>query len=142
MNAAEQMHSMAFAHALASALTLFRNHFPAAIPNLSPWNDDFETRRCCDDETIDLAFHFPGWSPKLQCRSVLVQLMISKDELASSPHLVGVVMRGMTFEGERWRIATLGDWQPAGPYLPEPAERSQLLSICRDLFALFPKTSS
>jgi len=27
-------------------------------------------------------------------------------------------MRGMTFEGERWRLATVGDWLPAGPHLP------------------------
>ena len=77
LNAAEQVNSVAFAHSLASAITLFRKHFPSATPNLSPWSDDPETRQCCENATLDLAFHFPGWSPKLQCRSLLLQLMMS-----------------------------------------------------------------
>ena len=142
MNAAEKINSLGFAHALASAITLFRKHFPAATPNLSPWRDDPETRRCCENATLDLAFHFPGWSPKLQCRSLLLQLMMSSSAEGGPPHLLGVVMRGMTFDGERWRLVTMGDWQPSGSYLPEPAQRAQLQTICRDLFSLFPKCST
>ena len=46
-------------------------------------------------------------------------------------------MRGMTFDGERWRLATMGDWQPEGTHLPQPAQTEQLRGICRDLFDLF-----
>ena len=76
MNATEQIHSVACAHALASSLTLVRKHFPAALVNLAPWRDDPDTRIWCERETIDVAFHFPGWSPSLQCRSLLMQLRI------------------------------------------------------------------
>ena len=139
MNAAEQVHNLAFANSLASAITLVRHHFPAAMPNLMPWNDDPETRMYCEHSNIDLAFHFPGWSPRLQCRSLLLQLMMSSFEPEASPYLLGVLLRGMTFDGERWRLATMGDWEPEGPYLPQPNERLQLQTICRDLFCLFPK---
>ena len=142
LNAAEQVDSVAFAHSLASAITLFRKHFPAATPNLRPWSDDPETRQCCESATLDLAFHFPGWSPRLQCRSLLLQLMMSSCEKGDSPYLLGVVMRGMTFDGERWRLVTMGDWQPAGSYLPAAAESAELQTICRDLFALFPQCSA
>jgi len=141
VNAAEQVHSVVFAQSLASAITLFRTHFPAATPNLSPWSDDPETRKCCENATLDLAFDLPGWSPRLQCRSLLLQLMMSSSEEEIYPYLLGVVMRGMTFAGERWRLVTMGDWKPVGSYLPEPAEIAQLHTICSDLFSLFPKCS-
>ncbi len=141
MNAAEQVRSVAFANALASALNLVRQHFPEASANLTPWRDDPETRRWVEEETIDIAFHFPGWSPRLQCRSLLIQLKITNAEAKPLPCLLGVIMRGVTFDGERWQLATVGDWQPTGSHLPQPAEREQLHQICRELFVLFPFAS-
>ena len=138
MNAAEQVHSVALVNSLASVTTLFRQHFPSASVNLTPWRDDPETRRWCQCETIDLAFHFPGWSPRLQCRSLLLQLIMSRGSKDTSPFLLGVLMRGMTFDGERWRMVTMGDWLPSGSHLPEPGQVEHLHSICRDLFVLFP----
>ena len=138
MNAAEQVHSVASAHTMASAITLVRKHFPSASANLAPWRDDPETRRWCESETIDLAFHFPGWSPRLECRSLLMQLRITNELDELSPYLLGVMLRGMTFEGERWRLSTIGDWMPTGTHLPQPAQMAKLHQICRDLFVLFP----
>ncbi len=138
MNAADQVNSLDSAYSLASAVTLVRKHFPAASANLAPWRDDAETRRWCEKETLDLAFHFPGWSPKLQCRSLLIQLRLSDEQNTKKPHLLGVVMRGMTYEGERWRLATIGDWQITGTYLPQPDQIAKLNEICRDMFTLFP----
>ncbi len=137
MNAAEQVNSVVFAHALASALTLVRQHFPEATPNLTPWRDDPETRKWLENETIDMAFHFPGWSPRLECRSLLMQLRLSTYKAGAFPQLLGVLIRGMTFDGERWRLATVGDWQPTGSHLPQPAQMDQLHEICRELFFLF-----
>ena len=142
MNAADNVQSFASAQTLASIGTLVRNYFPAASLSLSPWRDDPQTRLWVGEETLDLAFHFPGWSPRLQCRSLLLQLMMSSCEKGDSPYLLGVVMRGMTFDGERWRLVTMGDWQPAGSYLPAAAESAELQTICRDLFALFPQCSA
>lgn len=136
MNAAEAVDSVALAQALASAVTLVRHQFPAATANLSPWRDDPLTRRWSEEETLDLAFHFPGWSPRLQCRSLLLQLRLNRNRA-----LLGVLMRGMTYEGERWRLVTVGDWQPSGRHLPQPDRVHQLQQICRDLHNLFPLAS-
>ena len=138
LNAGETVRSVEQVQALASAVTLVRRHFPAATPNLRPWRDDAQTRQWSEPESIDLAFHFPGWSPRLQCRSLLIQLRLSSDDQERQGHLLGVLMRGMTYEGERWRLATVGDWQPAGSYLPQPDQVKQLREICQDLFELFP----
>ena len=138
MNAADQVNTVAFAQILASTGTLVRNYFPAASLNLSPWRDDPETRLWLEDETLDLAFHFPGWSPRLQCRSLLIQLKVQKNGNAALPRLIGIIMRGMTFDGERWRLATIGNWDPTGVHLPQAAAMKELQSICRDLFDLFP----
>ena len=84
----------------------------------------------------------PSISPagvRLECRSLLLQLRLKPQVAgdAAVPELLGVLMRGMTFDGERWRLATMGDWQPEGTHLPQPAQTEQLRGICRDLFDLF-----
>lgn len=140
LNAGEAVDSVALAQALASAVTLVRQRFPAARVNLSPWRDDPQTRRWQETETLDLAFHFPGWSPRLECRSLLMQLRLkpgSDADARNAPALLGVLMRGMTYDGERWRLATMGDWEPEGSHLPQPEQVQQLRGICRDLFDLF-----
>ncbi|MDC0277691.1 hypothetical protein OAK87_01810 [bacterium] len=140
VNAAAAVHSVALAQTLASSVTLVRRQFPAAQPNLSPWRDDPSTRHWDEAATLDLAFDFPGWSPRLQCRSLLLQLRLKPEGEgmpSSCPSLLGVVMRGMTFEGERWRLATVGDWLPAGPHLPQPDQVEKLQLICRELFEVF-----
>ncbi|MFM7648593.1 MAG: hypothetical protein ACKO50_11110, partial [Cyanobium sp.] len=49
----------------------------------------------------------------------------------------GVTIRGLTYEAERWRLATVGDWQPTGTHLPQPAVVDALQAFCRGLFELF-----
>lgn len=137
MNAAEAIHSLFLAKTLASVVTRVRQTFPAAKPNLSPWRDDPLTRQWSEEETLDLSFHFPGWSPRLQCRSLMLQLRLQDDPRRQRSLLLGVVMRGMTYEGERWRLATVGDWTPEGGHPPQPVQAEQLQQICRDLFVLF-----
>ena len=51
-------------------------------------------------------------------------------------------MRGMTYDGERWRLATVGEWLPEGPHLPQQEQVKQLQQICRALFALFDGTAA
>ena len=51
--------------------------------------------------------------------------------------LLGVLMRGMTHDGERRRLATVGSWAPESPYLLQPQLVHRLHQICRDLFDLF-----
>lgn len=139
MNAAEQAQSLELAQAIASVVTLFRSRFPAARANLTPWRDDPQTRAFQETESLDLSFHFPGWSPRLQCRSLLVQLRLDRPADGSDrrPRLLGVTIRGLTYESERWRLATVGDWSPSGSHLPQPEVSESLRQVCRELFVLF-----
>lgn len=143
MNAADQARSLELARAIASVVSLFRTRFPAARANLNPWRDDPQTRAFQERESIDLSFHFPGWSPRLQCRSLLVQLRLDRPTTAGDPRprLLGVTIRGLTYESERWRLATVGDWRPSGSHLPQAEVSESLREICRDLFALFAAAS-
>ena len=139
MNAADQARTLELAQAIASVVTLFRGHFPAARANLTPWRDDPQTRAFQETESLDLSFHFPGWSPRLQCRSLLVQLRLDRPAAVADlrPRLRGVLIRGLTYESERWRLATVGDWMPSGSHLPQPEVSDSLRQFCRELFALF-----
>ena len=137
LNAGESVRSVDQAQALASVITLVRQRFPAAKANLTPWRDDPQTRQWSEQDSLDLSFHFPGWSPRLQCRSLLIQLRFCGESGEAQPSLLGVLMRGMTYDGERWRLATVGEWLPEGPHLPQPDQVIQLQTICRDLFELF-----
>jgi hypothetical protein len=139
MNAADQARSLELAQAIASAAALFRGHFPDARANLTPWRDDPQTRAYAELESLDLSFHLPGWSPRSQCRSFLVQLRLEQAPVSAGglPRLLGVTIRGLTYDAERWRLATVGDWQPAGSHLPQPVVAAALQAFCRDLFDLF-----
>ncbi len=143
MNAADLARSPEMAQAIASAAALFRLHFPDARANLTPWRDDPLTREFREEESVDLAFHFPGWSPRLQCRSLLIQLRLSEAPAPAvsggKPRLLGVLISGMTFQGEQWRLATVGDWQPSGPHPPQPEVAQTLQQICRQLFDLLAR---
>ena len=138
LNAVDKTTTLSLAQLIASAGTLLKNNFPAASINFSPWRDDPLTKFWFEEESLDLAIHFPGWSPKLECRSLLIQLRVMKDGPDGLPRLLGVIMRGITFDGERWRFATIGNWQPTGSHLPQPKVIEQLHAVCRDLFILFP----
>ena len=137
VNAGESVRSVAQVRAVASIVTLVREQFPAAQPNLRPWRDDAQTRQWDEPESLDLSFHFPGWSPRLQCRSLLLQLRFQNNESDEARKLLGVLVRGMTYDGERWRLATIGDWSIAGSHLQIAEQASQLRRMCRDLFLLF-----
>ena len=123
--------------AVASTVNLVREQFPAAKPNLRPWRDDAQTRQWDEPESLDLSFHFPGWSPRLQCRSLLLQLRFQNHEGDEVQKFLGVLIRGMTYDGERWRLATVGDWSPEGSHLQQAEQAAQLRQMCRDLFLLF-----
>ncbi len=139
MNAGDQVRSLELVQLVASVAALFRQQFPDARANLNPWRDDPQTRAFEDEQTLDLSFHLPGWSPRSQCRSFLVQLRLEQPPAGGSarPRLLGVTIRGLTYESERWRLASVGDWQPTGSHLPQPAVVESLQGFCRALFDLF-----
>ena len=144
MNAADQVRSLQWAQTVAAIAALFRQHFPDARANLNPWRDDPQTRAFAERESLDLSFHLPGWSPRSQCRSFLVQLRLEQPPAGGSarPRLLGVTIRGLTYDAERWRLATLGDWQPAGTHLPQAATVEALQTFARATFSLFEPGSA
>ena len=143
MNAAEQARNLDLAQAIATVATLFRRRFPDARANLRPWREDPQTLAFADRDSIDLSFHFPGWSPRTQCRSLLLQLRLEQPPAAHGagaaprPRLLGAILRGLTYDSERWRMATVGDWRPTGPHRPASAVEADLQEFCRELFDLF-----
>ena len=72
-----------------------------------------------------------------RCRSLLLQLRFQNNDADQGLKLLGVLIRGMTYDGERWRLATVGDWSPEGSHLPQAEQATQLRQMCRDLFLLF-----
>ena len=142
MNASDQAQSLDAAQAIASVAALFRGHFPDARANLSPWRDDPLTREFAQAESLDLSFHFPGWSPRLECRSLLVQLQLESAPAGGRPRLLGVLIRGLTYESERWHLASVGDWQPTGSHLPQSAVVEALQGFVREVFELFGADAS
>ena len=137
MNAADQARNLELAQVIAAVAVLFRRQFPDARVNLTPWRDDPQTRAWAEAESVDLSFHFPGWNPRNQCRSMLVQLRLDGAPATARPRLLGAVIRGLTTESERWRLATLGDWGVSGSHLPSGAVVDKLQAFCRQLFDLF-----
>ena len=137
LNAGVSVVSLDQMQTLASIATVVRHHFPPAQVNLTHWQDNPQTRLWSEPESLDFAFHFPEWTPRLQCRSLLFQLRVQPRAEAHDLQLLGILMKGMTYDGERWRLATVGSWDPEGPRLPQSEPVDHLRHICRKLFDLF-----
>ena len=140
MNASSKARNILVANKVASTASLFRKYFPDAIVNFSPW-DNINEKEWFD--TIDFSFHFPGWSPSIECRAILLQLRIeNNNDEGGVPRLLGIVMRGMIIPKERWRVATIGEWEMTGTHLPHKAQKDNLFLVCKELYKLFSTTSS
>ena len=143
MNASSNVSNVAIANKIASTAVLFRKYFPDASVNFSPWeNSNNESM----NDTIDFAFHFPGWSPLIECRAVLLQLRIENENDSYHnnrvPKLLGIIMRGMIVPSERWRVATVGEWEMTGSHLPQKKQKDNLFLVCKELYKLFSTTSA
>ena len=124
MNASSNVSNFEIANKIASTAVLFRKYFPDASVNFSPWEN---SKNEAMKDTIDFAFHFPGWSPLIECRAILLQLRIENENENNNrvPKLLGVIMRGMIVPSERWRVATVGEWEMTGCLLytsPSPRD--------------------
>ena len=138
MNASSNVRNLDIANKIASTATLFRKYFPDAKVNFSPWDNSKDN--VCD--TIDFSFQFPGWSPNLECRAILLQLSIENNSENQDPKLLGVTMKGILIPKERWRVATIGKWEMTGTHLPQKAQKDNLFLVCQELYKLFSKTSA
>tara|TARA_B100000989_G_scaffold25883_1_gene16752 strand:+ start:538 stop:969 length:432 start_codon:yes stop_codon:yes gene_type:complete len=139
MNASSNVSNIEIAKKIASTAALFRKYFPDASVNFSPWeNSNNESTK----DTIDFSFHFPGWSPLIECRAILLQLRIENNSSNSVPKLLGIIMRGMIVPSERWKVATVGEWEMTGTHLPQKEQKDNLFLVCKELYKLFSTTSA
>ena len=115
MNASSNVSNLEIANKVATTAALFRKYFPDARVNFSPWDKSNDNDWL---DTLDFSFHFPGWSPSIECRAVLLQLRIDSNCENGVPKLLGIIMRGMIIPAERWRVATIGEWEMTGTHLP------------------------
>ena len=138
MNASSNVTNLDIANKIASTATLFRKYFPDAKVNFSPWDKSNENELF---DSIDFSFQFPGWSPCIECRAILLQLRVAEVE-NDVPKLLGIVMKGMILPNERWRVATVGKWEMTGSHLPQQAQIDNLFLVCKELYKLFSTTSS
>ncbi len=138
MNASSKVSNVEIANKVASTAALFRKYFPDASVNFSPW-DNSQDKDWLD--TMDFVFHFPGWSPAIECRAVLLQLRIENTCQNQVPKLLGIIIRGMIIPTERWRVATIGEWEMTGTHLPQKEHKDNLFLVCKELYKLFSTTS-
>lgn len=137
MNAAEQATSLEVTAQIASLVTLFKGQFSDVKADLKPWHNDPDTQEWLDPDSIDIGFHLPGWSPRYQCRSILVQVRRFKDPQSGNQRLIGIEAVGFSHAGEQWRLSTVADWQFVGEKQPTPEIADRLKCFCRQAFELF-----
>ena len=137
MNAAELATGLAITSKIAAVVNLFKSHFVDASADLKPWRNDPDTRNFIDPDSIDIGFHLPGWSPKFQSRSILVQIRMYRETDEQKYRLIGVEVVGFNHTGEAWRVSTVDNWEFVGKYLPVEEVKDKLRVFCRQVFELF-----
>jgi len=137
VNAAEQAKSLEVTSKIAAVVNLFKYQFPDAKADLKPWKNDPDTQDLVDPDSIDIGFHLPGWSRKLQSRSILVQIRLYEDPLYGSRRAIGVEAVGFDYRGKAWRLSTVENWQFVGECQPAPEVGEKLKHFCRQIFELF-----
>lgn len=137
MNAAEQAKSLEVTSKIASVVNLFKSEFPDAKADLQPWHNDPDTLELVDPDSIDIGFHLPGWSRKIQSRSLLVQIRFHEDPITSNKQLIGIQIEGFDYRGKAWRFSTVENWQVVGETQPVSEVQEKLKHFCRQVFELF-----
>ncbi|NEP02699.1 MAG: hypothetical protein F6K58_29425 [Symploca sp. SIO2E9] len=137
MNAAEQARGLEATTKIAAIVHLFKSEFPDAKADLQPWQNDPSTLELVDPDSIDIGFHFPGWSRRFQSRSILVQIRFFQDPVEISHRLIGLEMAGFNHQGEAWRLSTVDNWQLLGNYQPASEVAEKFKHFCRQVFDLF-----
>ena len=137
MNASEQANTLETTTKIASVVNLFKQHFPDAKADLKPWQNDPDTIDLIDPNSIDIGFHFPGWSRKLQSRSILVQMRFHQDPVDKTHNFIGIETAGFNHSGEVWRFSTIESWQLEGKSLPTEEINQKLRLFCQGVFELF-----
>ena len=137
MNASERAKGLDITTKIASVVTLFKVQFPDAKADLKPWKNDPDTRELVDPDSIDIGFHFPGWSRRYQSNSILVQIRFYKDPTEPEEKFIGVETCGFSHVGQAWKFSTIDSWECVGQCQPAQDAERQLKLFCRQVFELF-----
>lgn len=137
LNASERAKGLDITTKIASVVNLFKAQFPDVKVDLKPWKNDPKTRELVDPDSIDIGFHFPGWSPRIQCNSMLVQIRFYKDPLEEIEKFIGLETAGFSHVGQAWRFSTVDNWQLLGKYQPTAQVEDKLKIFSRQVFELF-----
>ncbi|MBA3924491.1 MAG: hypothetical protein H0X31_23440 [Nostocaceae cyanobacterium] len=137
MNAAEQATNLELTSKIASIVNLFKAEFPDAKSDLKPWTNDRETRDLVDPDSIDIGFHFPGFSKSWQSRSILMQIRLYQDPLHGSRRAIGVEAAGFDHRGKQWRLSTVENWSFVGGVQPSREIGDKLKQFCRQILEVF-----
>jgi hypothetical protein len=137
MNASEQAKGLEITTKIAAIVNLFKSEFPDATADLKPWRNDPDTLDLVDPDSIDIGFHFPGWSRRFQSRSILVQIRFHQDLVDEQQRLIGIETAGFNHAGQAWRLSTVDNWQFFGQCEPAIEVRDKLKNFCLRVFELF-----
>ena len=137
MNAAEQAKSMETASKIAAVVNLFKAGFPDARSDLKPWANDANTQELVDPDSIDIGFHFPGFSRLFQSRSLLVQIRFHQDGLTQECRAIGIEVAGFDHRGKQWQLSTIEAWNFEGESHPVPETAEALRAFLRQALELF-----
>ncbi|MBT9310803.1 hypothetical protein [Leptothoe kymatousa] len=141
MNAAEQALSIEYASKIAATVGAFKGQLPDLRSDLKPWANDPDTRELIDPDSIDIGFHFPGFSYSFNCRSLLVQIrlhtMASEHDNTNIVKLIGIEVVGFNHLGEQWHLSTINNWQFEGVAPPKDNAGEKIKLCCRQIFKVF-----
>ena len=147
MNAAEQARSIEYASKIAATVGAFKGELPDLRSDLKPWANDPDTRELVDPDSIDIGFHFPGFSRSFNCRSLLVQIRLHSltdespqggaDTVANVVKAIGVEVVGFNHHGQQWHLSTINNWQFEGVAPPQNGAGEKIKVCCRQIFQVF-----
>lgn len=137
MNAAEQANSLEVTSKIAALVNLFKSELPDIRSDLKPWANDPDTRKLVDPDSIDVGFHFPGWSRQWQSRSILVQIRLHTDDASGERRAIGVEAAGFDHRGKQWTLSTVEAWTASGDNCPTLEKQEKLRAVLKDALLLF-----
>lgn len=146
MNAAEQARSIEYASKIAATVGAFKGQLPDLRSDLKPWANDPGTRELVDPDSIDIGFHFPGFSRSFNCRSLLVQIRLHEvqdddtlpaNTVANIVKVIGVEVVGFNHLGQQWHLSTINNWQFEGIAPPQTTAGEKIKACCRQIFQVF-----
>jgi hypothetical protein len=141
VNAAEKATNLTTTSKIATIVNLFQAIFPDAKEDLKPWRNDPDTREQTDPDSIDIGFHFPGWSRRYQSRSILLQIRLYDEPESQAKRAIGVELAGFTHTGQQWRLSTVDQWHCVGVATPIEEAQEKLRDFCRELLQVFNEAS-